>query len=662
MSALLLPLCLYGQLRPVTLEDLHRFQTVGDPRCSPDGKQIAYTLSKVDVGGDRRDTDIWVVGVDGKENFRMTTSTESESTPRYSPDGKWLSFQSSRPGKAKGTQVWVMDRRGGEAQQLTAFAGRLTAYEWSPDSRRLLVILREEEADEAKTGEAGSAKPKPIVVDRYAFKRDGAGYLTGEKRNRIHLYDIETKKLELVTDGNFDETGATFSPDRKWIAFSSVREQETTERPNADVWIVEAKANSTPRRLTTFAGSDTQPEWSPDGKLIAYLMGSEHRQSEYNMNRLAVVPVEGGPPRIVTASLDRGVSNAHFSPDGRWLEFLATDDMSVYPMRVGVSGGGMERMVGGKFVVSGLHREGSCVAALVSDDGNPPEIHALEGGALRRLTNHNGEVTAGLRLVVPEEISARAKDGNEVHGLLYKPVGHQGGAKYPLLLRIHGGPNGQDAHSFRFEEQLFAAQGYAVLTVNYRGSSGRGQAYTVSIAGEWGHKEVVDLHAAVDHVVGMGVADPERLGVGGWSYGGILTNYLIASDARFRAATSGAGVAFPLSFYGHDQYIRQYDHEIGAPWKKGLEPWIKISYPFLHADRIRTPTMFLCGDRDFNVPLLGSEQMYQALRNVGTETQLIIYPGENHGILRPSFQRDRLQRYLDWYQRHLRPKGATSAE
>ncbi len=164
---------------------------------------------------------------------------------------------------------------------------------------------------------------------------------------------------------------------------------------------------------------------------------------------------------------------------------------------------------------------------------------------------------------------------------------------------------------------------------------------------------MLDLLAGVDHAVSLGIADPDKLALGGWSYGGILTNYLIATTTRFKAATSGAGVAFPLAFYGHDQYIRQYDNEIGPPWRAGLEPWIKISYPFLQANKIKTPTLFLCGDKDFNVPLLGSEQMYQALKNVGTETQLIIYPGENHGISKPSFQIDRMKRYLDWYKKYL---------
>jgi dipeptidyl aminopeptidase/acylaminoacyl peptidase len=229
-----------------------------------------------------------------------------------------------------------------------------------------------------------------------------------------------------------------------------------------------------------------------------------------------------------------------------------------------------------------------------------------------------------------------------------------------LLLRIHGGPNGQDQHSFSVERQFFAANGYAVLAVNYRGSAGRGQAFSRSIFADWGNYEVQDLLAGVDHVVKMGVADPDRLGVGGWSYGGILTDYLIASDTRFKAATSGAGTAFTVAFYGTDQYIIQYDYEIGPPWNpKAWETYVKISYPFLHADRIQTPTLFLGGERDFNVPVQGSQQMYQALRSLGIDTQLIIYPNENHGIQRPSYQRDRMERYLAWYDKYIKKTSST---
>jgi len=315
----------------------------------------------------------------------------------------------------------------------------------------------------------------------------------------------------------------------------------------------------------------------------------------------------------------------------------------------------VQGMVQGPGMISAMEqgRDGR-VAVLAAGDTSHGEIYALEDGTLRKLTHHNGAILAEFKLGATEEFSCKAKDGNEVHGLLVKPPDYEPGKKYPTLLRIHGGPNGQDAHSFSFERQLFAANGYVVVAVNYRGSSGRGAAYQAAISADWGNKEVIDLQAAMDYVVSIGLADPDRLGVGGWSYGGILTDAIIAKDHRFKAATSGAGTAFPIALYGVDQYIMQYDEEIGAPWKVGLEPWIRISYAFLHADQITTPTLFLGGEKDFNVPLVGGEQMYQALRSLNVPTQLVIYPGQNHGIARPSYQKDRMERYLAWYAKYLK--------
>jgi len=234
-----------------------------------------------------------------------------------------------------------------------------------------------------------------------------------------------------------------------------------------------------------------------------------------------------------------------------------------------------------------------------------------------------------------------------------KPAGYVAGHKYPTLLRIHGGPNGQDQHAFNLEREVFAANGYAVLNVNYRGSNGRGEMYQRAIFADWGNKEVVDLMAGVDYVVSAGVADPDRLGIGGWSYGGILTDYTIATTNRFKAAISGAGSALQLSMYGSDQYIYQYENELGAQWKT-QDLWIKLSYPFFHADRISTPTLFMGGDKDFNVPIIGGEQMYQALRSLNVPTQMVVYPNQHHGLSLPSFNYDRLQRYVSWYDKFLK--------
>ncbi|MDX2269005.1 MAG: S9 family peptidase [Bryobacter sp.] len=640
--------------RLLSLDDQFKFVDVGSPVCSPDGQTIAYTLSTTDVEKDKRDTDIWTISADGQTNLRLTSSPESESSPQFSPDGRYLAFLSSRPGpdaKVKGTQIWLLDRRGGEAKQITAFKQSLASFEWMPDSKGFLLIMKEKDADADK--DPKDAKPKPIVINRYAFKRDGQGYIHGPHRNRIYLYDLEAKKPELVTTENFDESDAQFSPDGKQIVFVSKRGPGDPDRGNnSDIWVVDAKPNSTPRRLTSFAGNDSSPTWSPDGKYIAYTQGSLPAGGAYVMPRLMVVPAAGGEPKMLSAALDRGVSSPRFTADSRAVDFLVTDDRSVWLGRVPVGGGTIEKVLTGKRTFSSIERNNKCTVMLAGTAVNTPEVHLLEGGLVKKLTTHNDKLLGELNLATVEEVGFKAADGNEVHALLFKPHGYMAGTKVPALLNIHGGPNGQDQHSFSFERQLLAAQGYAVLAVNYRGSAGRGQAYGNIISADWGNKEVVDLLAGADYLVNSGLADPERLGVGGWSYGGILTDYLIASTTRFKAAISGAGTAFTVSYYGADQYILQYDNEIGPPWKN-FDKYMKLGYPFLHADRIKTPTLFLCGQQDFNVPVAGSEQMYMALKSLGVPTELIVYPGEFHGIRRPSFAKDRLQRYLDWYKKYL---------
>jgi dipeptidyl aminopeptidase/acylaminoacyl peptidase len=278
------------------------------------------------------------------------------------------------------------------------------------------------------------------------------------------------------------------------------------------------------------------------------------------------------------------------------------------------------------------------------------------------LTSHNDALLAEIKFGAVEDVSFKSRDGTQIHGQIVKPPSYVSGRRYPTILWIHGGPNGQDQHELvpesycpPLERQLLAGQGYVVLAVNYRGSTGRGAKFARSIEADWGHKEVEDLLAGVDYAVRVGIADPARLGIGGWSYGGMLTDYTIATDSRFKAAVSGAGLANALALYGADQYIFQYTNELGQPWKSP-DAWMKVSYPFLHADRIHTPTLFLGGQNDFNVPIIGSEQMYQALRSLDIPTQLVIYPEQFHLFTRPSYIHDRLQRYLAWFDTYLHPK------
>ncbi len=648
--------------RPLNADDVYGLLEVRDPQRSPDGKWVAYTVTRAIRETDKNDTDVWMVSWDGRDQVQLTFTPDSESSPRWSPDGKYLAFVSSRQG-ARGGQIWLMNRAGGEAVKLTDIKGGVSDYEWSPDGKRLLLVVNDPDPNEPDPDkkDAQPKTPKPIVVDRYRFKQDVRGYLDA-RRSHLYLYDVEAKKSEPLTAGSFDESAPAWSPDGTRVAFIRRHaEGDFDKDANQDVFVVAARPGAEPRRLTrTTAGESGPIAWSPDGTLLAFVLGDEPRYSAYVQAKLVVMAAEGGQARSLTDALDRPARTPIFSRDGASVTFGLVDDRSEHVARVPVSGGRVERLISGDRVVSAFSDgPDGALAVLATAPTAPPEIYALESGKLRRLSRHNDAWIGGLLLGTTEEFSSISKDGTEVHGLIVKPPAYSAGRKYPTLLRIHGGPNGQDSHAFNFERELFAANGYVVVAANYRGSSGRGSAFQKAIYADWGNKEVVDLLGAVDHVVKIGLADPERLGIGGWSYGGILTNYTIATDTRFKAATSGAGSSNQITMYGTDQYISQYDLEVGPPWK-AQDLWIKISYPFFHADRIRTPTLFMGGEKDFNVPITGSEQMYQALRSLGVDTQLVVYPNQFHGITIPSYKKDRLERYLAWYEKYLKRSASST--
>ena len=651
--------------RPLNADDLFNLKEVRDPQRSPDGKWIAYTVARAIEDTDKNDTDIWMVSWDGQQHVQVTSSAEGESSPRWSPDGKYLAFLSSRQG-AKKAQIWLLNRAGGEAIKLTDVKGGISDYAWSPDSKRFVLVVEdpdpsaadEENAKDKKDGE--SKTPKPIVINRYYFKADVSGYLRGE-RSHLQLFDIATKKAEPLTTGVFDEESPAWSPDSTRIAFIRRHgEGDVDKAPNHDLFVIDARTGAKERRLTTTTADEGgRLSWSPDGRTIAYVLGDELKYSAYDQNRLAVIPAAGGPSRVLTDALDRPVRAPLWTSDGSIL-FTVVDDRSEYVGRIAGTGGKIDRLVTGQRVVNSFSAspDGS-LAVVASTPREVQEIYALEAGKLRQLSHQNDEWFKTLLLSTTEEFSTTAKDGTEVHGLIVKPITFLPGRRYPALLRIHGGPNGQDSNAWSFERELFAANGYVVVNVNYRGSNGRGSAYQKAIFADWGNKEVVDLLAAMDYVQTLDYVDSSRLGIGGWSYGGILTNYTIATDGRFKAAISGAGSSNQISMYGTDMYITQYENELGPPWKN-QDLWIKLSYPFFHADRIHTPTLFMGGEKDFNVPLLGGEQMYQALRSLGVDSELVIYPNQFHGITIPSYKKDRLERYLAWYDKYLKPVASTT--
>jgi dipeptidyl aminopeptidase/acylaminoacyl peptidase len=647
--------------RMMQLDDLQQIRQVSDPQISPDGAWVSYEVGTVDLEKDRETSDIWMTSWDGATTLRLTFSRESESMARFSPDNRFLAFLSSRESGQDLDQIWLLDRAGGEAQRLTDFKGSVLDYAWSPDGKRLAIIAEDPDPEATEPGKekADRKAPAPIVIDRFQFKRDEDGYL-GERHSHLYLFDRETRKSERLIAGGFDELMPAWSPDGSAIAFVTRMGPDPDRHTNWDIYVVGATPGGAPRRVTVNELPDSDPDfesrpaWSPDGQSIAFVQGGAQALIYYALHQVAVVPASGGPGRLLAAPLDRNQTKPVWSADGASLLFLLEEDRSVHLARGTAEGGAVERLLSGPVTASDFSAGPlGRISVLVSTPGAPAEVFALEGGALRPLSRQNEPLIGQLRLGAMEELDYKSKDGASIHGLMILPPDLEPGGKRPALLRLHGGPVGQFSHEFSFEEQLLASQGYVVITPNPRGSSGRGETFQRAIWADWGNKDAQDVLAAVDHVVARGLADPKRLGVGGWSYGGMLTNYVIAQDTRFKAAVSGASISNILAGYGTDQYIREYEAELGPPWR-APDVWLRVSFPFLHADRIVTPTLFLCGDADFNVPLLNSEQMYEALRSLGRDTRLIIYPDQHHGISRPSYQRDRLERYLAWYGKYVK--------
>jgi dipeptidyl aminopeptidase/acylaminoacyl peptidase len=667
-----------GTLRPITIDDEFQIREVEGPRLSPDAQWVAYTVRSISLNEDKSEQRIWMVPFAGGDAIPLTAEGVSSGQPRWSPDGKYLAFLSARH-KGK-TQVWLLNRLGGEAQRLTETPQDVDSFVWSPDSKRLCLILRDatiEELEAAKDkdrdkgkdndGDDESAKgkkpktQKPWVIDRLQFKVDEVGYLD---RHRTHLYvfDLAERRSTQITSGDFDDSEPVWSPDSKQLAFSSNRTSDPDRNDNRDIWVVSAdNANKGAqlKQVTTNQGGDHSAAWSPDGKWIAYVTRTEAKLMDYATDHLAITPASGGEARVLTRGFDRNVTDILFSADSKSIYFIADDDGTQNVCRIAVTGGEVTRPIGGRVMVYNysLAKSGD-IAAQIDHMDRPSEIYALPASSatLTRLTHTNDALISQLKLSPGEYVHFKSKDGTTVSGYLYKPLDYTPGKKVPTLLRPHGGPVWAWYAEFQTTIQIFAAHGYAVLLPNPRGSSGYGQKYCQAIFADWGNKDYQDDMAMVDYAIEQGFADPDKLGVSGHSYGAISTDFIITQSTRFKGAISDAGEALNVTLYGHDQYQKDYDTELGRPWENQAL-WDKLS-PFYRVAKITTPTLFMGGNMDWNVPIIGGEQMYQAMKSLGRETELVVYPDEYHEFKSPSHIKDRLERQLAWFGHYVKGDAA----
>lgn len=650
---------LADERRPLQVTDRWLLASVGNPVVSPDGDWIAYTVSRNDPGTDDTRSQVWMVPAAGGEPLPMTAEVHSSWQPRWSPDGRYLAFLSARNDKP--AQVWALNRLGGEAVALTNTPQSVNEFTWSPDGQSLALVLQDLEPEHAAAlaaGEEWEPKPKPWVIDREHFKQDYVGYLD-RRRTHIYRFDLDDRELHQLTGGDFDDSEPAWSPDGSQLVFVSKRVELPDLSTNTDLFLVPAeplqKGVREPRRLTVNPGSEFSPTWSPDGRYLAHNTTLNPETLFYETQHLAVTEVASGDSRVLTTAIDRWVLDPQFSPDGQSVMFMLEDSGERHLARLPAAGGELERLITGHSVVYGFDQapDGS-VAVRLARPQSPSELYLLTEGVLQERTRVNRDLLAGLQLGEVRELTVTSPDGTPIETFVILPPDFDESKAYPAILNLHGGPQAQWDWAFEFESQLLAAQGYVMILPNPRGSTGQGYDFTVSIWQDWGGIDFDDVMAAVDGVVELGWADPERLGVMGWSYGGMLTNHVITKTDRFAAAATGASATLYVAGYGHDEYVAWYEQEFGQPWKPEARARYEKLSPFNRLDEVTTPTLVVGGQLDWNVPIINSEQLYLVLKRRGIDTQLIVYPDQYHGIDMPSLEQDLFGRYIDWFGKYLK--------
>ena len=640
----------------ITLNDLYLFDEISSIDVSHSAKQIAYSVSSVDEKKDRYRNDIWLLDVNKNKKKVLIKGRPWVGKTKFSPNDTLVGYLAPGRGQySEYQQIWTINTNYRTKRQLTKLKANINDFEWSPDGTQMILVADSISVD--KKTKSSVQTQKPIVIDRYYFKEDGKEFL-GDERQHLHLLDIKSRTTKQLTKGTSNEILPSWSPDSKKIAYVT-KTGEMDRTNNYDVYVLEIDSTNNPIQLTTNLGADSsssRPQWSPDGKKIAYLHGGDPALLWYALQELAVIDLDTKINSILTKELDRNVSSPQWSDDGQSIYFVIEDNMKSQLAKYSLTNQKIKKITPSNYYISGwaknyVVRNGK-IGLILSNTNSPDEVYFYDENSLSQQSHHNSELLSSRKTLKTETISFKAADGEELFGMMIKPDNFDPSKQYPLIIRMHGGPVSQYGLYFNYDWQLFAANDYVVMGINPRGSSGRGLNFQKMIFADWGNVDANDISQLADYAISLGYIDENRLGLGGWSYGSMLTNYVIAKDQRFKAATSGAGISNILSGFGDDQYIRDYITEIGTPWDN-TETWLKVSYPFLNANDIVTPTLFLVGEKDYNVPLIGSEQMYQALKHLDIPTELIVYPGENHSFSTPSYNKDVLERYLAWYDKHL---------
>jgi dipeptidyl aminopeptidase/acylaminoacyl peptidase len=650
-------------LRGVTPEDYFAFEFISDPNISPDGKLVAYVVTKIDRAQNRRNSSIWMVGTDGSRGpWQFTTSPQTSNSPRWSPDGKSIAFISSRPeaGAAANAevrnQVWWLSMAGGEAKRLTNLKNGVSSFRWSPDGTRLVVISRIGPSD-SRTGD-----PKDRSDVRHyknsSYKFNDSGWFD-DRRTHLWVVDVNSGSAKQITEGDdWNDSDPQWSPDGKRIAFVSNRTgKEYEENRNSDVWVINADGTGTLTKISDHEESDNQPRWSPDSKSIAFT-GEVH---ERDHPKIWLAPSSGGTASVPAANnLDLIPGQLEWSDDGKSLYFETGVKGELHLFRVDVPTKTVTQITSGARAVRSVDFNfGSGKMVYLANDFKHLDdlyIADLNGKNERKLTNLNEALWKQIQLADVERFTYKSADDWDVDGFFVKPIGWQPDKKYPLVLSIHGGPAGQYGVDWYHEFQVYAAKGYAVLFTNPRGSTGYGQKFERGIVNEWGGKDYLDIMNGLDAALKKYPwIDQDRMGVTGGSYGGYMTNWIVGHTNRFKAAVTLRSVANFISDDGTRDGAYGHSPDFGGDIFQKFDLYWDRS-PLRYASNVKTPTLILHSDNDFRVPIEQGEQWFRALKHFGVTTEIVMFPRENHNLTRtgePKHLVESLNWQLYWFDRFL---------
>ena len=680
--------------RKITIEDLLSLKWVSDPQLSPDGSRIAFVQTVVDGEADTYRSHLWVAPVDGGASTELgagdprqfTAGEHRDSMPRWSPDGRWIAFLSDRgtgkpePGARRPKQLFVIPADGGEARLLVRAAYHPSDLVWAPDARSLAFVGKPVRDD---------SKSDVKVITRVRYKYDGEGFWDGRYK---HLFsvpvegdytpDLGAGTPRQISSGDFDHADPAWSPDGRYLSCVANRTEEADYTNVTDIWIIPVEGGE-PRQLTKSVGPSASPAWSPDGRFVAYY-GHDNAYMSATNTAVWIVPAGGGDPVNLTAAFDRSLEHhvitdmrAHpeiggpvWSADGSRIFAIiaegATNQLGVVDARHG----GVTALTSARREIFGLaiRSIGDVAVIAASDPATPCDLWVvpLDGRAAeRRLTRVNQTVLDQVLLSAPERFTYQGADGWPVEGWVMRPAEFRDGVRYPAVLQIHGGPHGAYGEAFFHEFQLLAAEGFAVVYTNPRGSQGYGQQFTAATHHDWGGKDYEDIMRGLDDAIArFSFIDPTRLGVAGGSYGGFMTNWVIGHTDRFKAAVTMRSISNNLSQWGTSDlaFMKGFWEFPGDPWQ--APTWYWEHSPLAYVERITTPLLILHSEQDLRCPIEEAEQLFAALKKLRRETMFVRFPNESHDLSRvgqPSHRVERLRWIVTWLADHLRRPAAAPA-